>query len=98
MADVPAEMIAQYGAVSEEVAKALANGIRVRTGATIGLGVTGIAGPTGATDSKQVGLVHIAVADAQSNDAMDRTFRGDRNRIREWASQQALDLIRRRLK
>jgi nicotinamide-nucleotide amidase len=98
LADVPAEMIAQYGAVSEEVAKALANGIRVRTGATIGLGVTGIAGPTGATDSKQVGLVHIAVADAQSNDAMDRTFRGDRNRIREWASQQALDLIRRRLK
>jgi nicotinamide-nucleotide amidase len=97
MADVPAELIAQHGAVSSEVAKALAEGIRKRTGATIGLGVTGIAGPTGATEKKPVGLVHIAVADAQTTDAMERTFRGDRQRIREWAAQQALDLLRKRL-
>jgi nicotinamide-nucleotide amidase len=101
-AGVPADLIAKHGAVSAEVAKALAEGIRARTGATIGLGVTGIAGPTGATESKPVGLVHIAVSDAQGTDAqgthaIDRTFRGDRERIREWASQFALDLVRRRL-
>jgi nicotinamide-nucleotide amidase len=96
-AGVPPELIAQHGAVSEEVARALAEGIRQRTGATIGLGITGIAGPTGATESKPVGLVHIAVADAQRTDALERTFRGDRQRIREWAAQQALDLVRRKL-
>jgi nicotinamide-nucleotide amidase len=96
-AGVSADLIAQYGAVSEEVARALANGIRLRTGATIGLGVTGIAGPTGATEGKPVGLVHIAISDPQKTDAMNRTFRGDRQRIREWATQQALDLVRRRL-
>jgi nicotinamide-nucleotide amidase len=97
LAGVSTELLAQHGAVSAEVAKAMAHGIRLRTGATIGLGITGIAGPTGATDSKPVGLVHIAVSDAQGMDAMERTFRGDRQRIREWASQQALDLVRRRL-
>jgi len=96
-AGVPAELIARHGAVSAEVAKALAEGIRQRTGATHGLGVTGIAGPTGATESKPVGLVYIAVSDAQGAAAIDRTFRGDRQRIREWAAQLALDLIRRRL-
>lgn len=96
-AGVPADLIAQHGAVSAEVAKALAHGIRLRTGATIGLGITGVAGPAGGTDTKPVGLVHIAVSDAQKTDTMERTFRGDRRRIREWASQQALDLVRRRL-
>ena len=65
MAGVSEELIAKHGAVSAEVAKALADGIRARTGAVVGLGVTGIAGPTGATESKPVGLVHIAVSDAQ---------------------------------
>jgi nicotinamide-nucleotide amidase len=96
-AGVSPDLIAQHGAVSEEVAKALANGIRIRTGATIGLGITGIAGPTGATETKPVGLVHIAVSDAQKTDTLERTFRGDRQRVREWAAQQALDLVRRRL-
>ena len=96
-AGVPADLIAKYGAVSAEVAKALAEGIRARTGATIGLGVTGIAGPTGATETKPVGLVYVAVSDAQGTSAIDRTFRGDRQRVREWASQFALDLVRRRL-
>jgi nicotinamide-nucleotide amidase len=96
-AGVPPELIAQHGAVSAEVAKALANGIRIRTGATLGVGVTGIAGPTGATGSKPVGLVHIAVSDTQKTESVERTFRGDRNRVREWTTQQALDLIRRRL-
>jgi len=97
LAGVPAELIAQHGAVSAEVAKALAEGIRTRTCATLGVGVTGIAGPAGATETKSVGLVHIAVSDAQGSAAIERNFRGDRNRVREWAAQQTLDLIRRRL-
>jgi nicotinamide-nucleotide amidase len=96
-ADVPPELIAQHGAVSAEVAQALATGIRLRTGATLGLGVTGVAGPTGGTESKPVGLVHIAVSDAEKTESVERTFRGDRARIREFATQQALDLVRRRL-
>jgi len=96
-ANVPPELIARYGAVSEEVAKAMAAGIRLRTGATIGVGVTGIAGPTGGTEGKPVGLVYIAVSDTLKTDCLQRTFRGDRNRVRQWASQQALDLIRHRL-
>jgi len=97
LAGVPVELIGQHGAVSAEVARALAQGIRARTGATVGVGVTGIAGPTGGTESKPVGLVHIAVCDAQGCDTIERTFRGDRQRVREWAAQQALDLVRRRL-
>jgi nicotinamide-nucleotide amidase len=97
LAGVPAELIHEYGAVSVEVAKALAAGIRQRTGATLGLGVTGIAGPTGATETKPVGLVYIAISDGQKTDALERTFRGDRDRVRQWATQQALDMIRRRL-
>jgi nicotinamide-nucleotide amidase len=96
-AGVPADLIAQHGAVSAEVAKALAHGIRLRTGATIGIGVTGVAGPAGATETKPVGLVHIAISDTQKTESLERTFRGDRRRVREWASQQALDLVRRRL-
>jgi nicotinamide-nucleotide amidase len=97
IAGVPAKLIAKEGAVSAEVAKALANGIRLRTGATLGLGVTGIAGPTGGSEEKPVGLVYIALSDAQKNEVVEKNFRGDRDRIREYASQQALDLIRRRL-
>ena len=68
-----------------------------RTGATLGLGVTGIAGPAGGTETKPVGRVYIAVSDAQATDSFERNFRGDRDRVREWASQQALDLVRRKL-
>jgi len=96
-ANVPPELIAQHGAVSAEVVQALAAGIRLRTGATLGVGVTGIAGPTGGIESKPVGRVHIAVSDAQKTESIERTFRGDRTRIRQWTTQQALDLVRRRL-
>ncbi|MGA3161723.1 MAG: competence/damage-inducible protein A [Terracidiphilus sp.] len=97
-AGVPSNLIAECGAVSREVAEALAYGIRRYTGATLGLGVTGIAGPTGGTELKPVGFVHIALSDAQKTESIERTFRGDRQRIREWTTQQALDLIRRRLR
>ncbi len=96
-AGVQPELIEKHGAVSEEVAKAMAAGIRQRTGATLGLAITGIAGPTGGTDAKPVGLVYIAVSDAQRTDVLERTFRGSRTRVREWSAQQALDLVRRRL-
>ncbi len=97
-AGVPPELIAQHGAVSAEVAKALATGIRLRTGATLGLGVTGIAGPTGATEEKPLGLVHIALSSADKVESIEKTFRGDRQRVREWTTTQALDLLRRRLR
>ncbi|MGO9339279.1 MAG: competence/damage-inducible protein A [Terracidiphilus sp.] len=97
-AGVSPEMIAEHGAVSEEVAKALATGIRLRTGATLGLAVTGIAGPTGATEEKPVGLVYLALSSAEKTESIEKNFRGDRNRVREWSTQQALDLLRRRLR
>jgi nicotinamide-nucleotide amidase len=96
-ADVTPELIERYGAVSSEVAAALAEGIRKRTGATLGLGVTGVAGPTGGSDSKPVGRVYIAVSDDQKTDTFERNFRGPRDRVREWTSHWALDLIRRKL-
>ena len=97
-AGVPPELIAEHGAVSAQVAEALARGIRIRTGATLGLGVTGIAGPSGGTDEKPVGLVYIALSDAQKTECHERNIRGDRSRVREFTTQQALDLIRRRLR
>jgi nicotinamide-nucleotide amidase len=97
-AGVPPELIARHGAVSSEVAEALAYGIRRYTGATLGLGVTGIAGPSGATETKPVGLVYIALSDEHKTESIERTFKGDRDRIRQWATQQSLDVIRRRLR
>lgn len=97
LAGVPAELIAVHGAVSAEVTKALAEGIRARTGATLGLAVTGFAGPGGGTESRPVGQVYVALSDGERTEVFDRNFRGDRLRVREWASQMALDLVRRRL-
>jgi nicotinamide-nucleotide amidase len=93
--DVPPAMIESKGAVSSEVALALASGIRHRTGATIGVGITGIAGPTGGTPEKPVGLVHIAIADERGAREHAIRFPGDRERIRLYATQTALDIVRR---
>ena len=97
LADVPQDLIDVYGAVSEPVAKALAEGIRKRCGTTLGLGVTGVAGPTGGTAEKPVGLVFHALAGERGTEVVKRNFPGDRARIRWFASQQALDMVRRRL-
>ena len=97
LAGVPAALIAEHGAVSKEVAVALAEGIRTRCKATFGVGVTGVAGPTGGTEDKPVGLVYHAVADGAKTEVVKRNFPGDRDRIRHWASQQALDMVRRKL-
>ena len=97
LADVPAELIEKHGAVSREVAAALAEGIRKRCGATFGLGITGVAGPTGGTPEKPVGLVFHALASDTGTEVIERRFPGDRKRIRWFASQQALDMVRRKL-
>jgi nicotinamide-nucleotide amidase len=94
-ADVPAALIETRGAVSPEVAQALATGIRLRTGATIGIGITGVAGPSGGTPEKPVGLVHIALSDAAGCKEHAGRYTGDRERIRWFASQTALDMVRR---
>jgi len=96
-ADIPPLMIEAQGAVSREVALALAENIRSICNADIGLGITGIAGPGGGTEEKPVGLVYVAVSDGTRNEVVQRRFPGDRERIRRWASQQALDLVRRML-
>ena len=97
-AGVSPALIDAHGAVSREVAGALAEGIRGKTSATFGLGVTGIAGPGGGSEEKPVGLIYVAVTDGKQTDVVERRFGGDREHIRAWASQQALDLVRRRLK
>ena len=93
--DVPAAIIESKGAVSSEVALALADGIRRRAGATLGIGITGIAGPGGGTPEKPVGLVHIGIADERGPRERSMRFPGDRERIRQYATQAALDFVRR---
>ncbi|HWG59250.1 MAG TPA: competence/damage-inducible protein A [Candidatus Acidoferrales bacterium] len=97
MVGVPPEMIEAKGAVSAEVALALAEGIRRRTGASIGIGITGIAGPGGGTPEKPVGLVHEAMADENGPRAKMFQFTGEREQIRRRATQGALDMLRRYL-
>lgn len=96
-AGVAPELIEKYGAVSRETAHALAEGIRERCDSTFGIGVTGIAGPSGGTAEKPVGLVYIGVSDGKTIDVVERRFTGDRQRIRSYAAQTALDLVRRKL-
>ena len=98
LADVPPILIQQHGAVSREVAASLAEGIRKRCNTSLGVGVTGIAGPGGGTEEKPVGLVFHAVADGNSTDVVERRFPGDRDLIRQWATTQALDMVRRKLR
>jgi nicotinamide-nucleotide amidase len=93
-ADVPAEMIEAKGAVSSEVAVALAEGIRRRVGSTLGVGITGIAGPGGGSDEKPVGTVYVAISHGSGVKDRGTRFPGDRESIRWQASQMALDLVR----
>ncbi len=96
-AGVPADMIERYGAVSREVAAALAEGIRYRCESTFGVGITGVAGPGGGSVEKPVGLVFHAVASDSGTEVIQRNFPGDRKRIRRFASTLALDMIRKKL-
>ena len=94
---VPVEVLDSVGAVSEETALLMAHEVRERFHADYGVSVTGIAGPSGGTPEKPVGLVCMAVADAAGSISQSRRFTGERGWIREWAVQFALDLLRRRL-
>jgi nicotinamide-nucleotide amidase len=93
--DVPAELIEAKGPVSAEVAVALAEGIRRRSGATLGIGVTGVAGPGGGSAEKPVGTAHIALANGATTKERAFRFPGDRERVRFQASQAGLDMVRR---
>lgn len=97
LAGVPEEMIHRHGAVSREVAAALAEGIRYRCESTFGVGITGVAGPAGGSAEKPVGLVFHAVASDSGTEVIQRNFAGDRKRIRRFASTMALDMLRRKL-
>lgn len=94
---VPAALLEEHGAVSEPVARAMAEGVRARLGADLGVATTGISGPSGGSESKPVGLVHLALADAQGTHADHFVFPLDRARHRQLTTQVALDWIRRRL-
>jgi nicotinamide-nucleotide amidase len=95
--DVPHEVLIEHGAVSEEVARAMAEGVRARFGSDWGAGITGIAGPTGGTEEKPLGLVHWAVAGSDGVSAKNHVFLGDRSIVRLWSLNATLDLLRRRL-
>lgn len=97
LADVPPLMIVEHGAVSREVAGALAEGIRKRCKTSLGVGITGVAGPSGGTEAKPVGLVFHAISDGKTTSVVERRFPGDRDLIRQWATTQALDMVRRKL-
>lgn len=95
---VPAEVLESHGAVSREVAEAMAKGARLRLGSDYGLAITGIAGPGGGTEDKPVGTVDVALA-GPDDEVRCRRFRfpGNRARVRRLTTQWALDLLRRAL-
>ncbi|MGZ7032241.1 MAG: nicotinamide-nucleotide amidohydrolase family protein, partial [Thermoanaerobaculia bacterium] len=95
MADVDPELIRQHGEVSQEVAIAMAEGVRRRFNTTYGVGITGIAGPSGGSEAKPVGTVHIAVADAQRHEHRKFYWPGTRSHVKWFSTQSALDLLRR---
>ena len=92
---VPASLIETHGAVSEPVALAMASGVATRAKADIGVGVTGIAGPTGGTKAKPVGTVFVAVTGVGGERVKVFAFRGERDMVKRQASQAALDMLRR---
>ncbi len=94
---VKTAVLREHGAVSAEVAEAMAEGVRQRAGTDFGLSITGIAGPGGGSEEKPVGLVYIALADDAHTKSRKLMIPGDRQLVRWRASQAALDLLRRRL-
>src|ERR1035441_8510431 len=93
---VPEDIIAQFGAVSKETAEAMALGARRRTGSTYALAITGVAGPDSGGEKAPVGTIFVGLADAAGCQVLHRQFLGDRTRIRQFATQMALDMLRRK--
>ena len=89
------ELIEQHGSASPEVCRALAESVRRKMNASLGLAVTGLCGPEGGTEEKPVGLVFIALADEQRSETRKYRFLGDRDRIQHQAAQSALERLRR---
>ncbi|UOY00495.1 competence/damage-inducible protein A [Blastococcus sp. PRF04-17] len=92
--DVPGEVLERHGAVSSEVAAALADGARARFGADIGVGITGVAGPGGGTPEKPVGTVHVCVSGPDGREARHLRLPGDRATVRERSVTMAMHLLR----
>jgi len=90
---VPDSMIKKYGAVSEQVALAMADGIRVKSGVDIGMATTGIAGPTGGTKEKPVGLVYVAISTANKTEVKKFLFSGSRLKNKESTCNVALKIL-----
>ena len=97
MVGVPAEVLEAHGAVSAQVARAMATGCRERTGADIGVSVTGIAGPDGGSSAKPVGLTYVAVADAAGIEVRRFTWTGSRADNKRASAQAALELVLERM-
>ena len=91
--DVPGEVLAAHGAVSAQVARAMAEGARRRFDAAIGVGVTGIAGPGGGSEDKPVGLTYIAVASQDSAEVRRHVWQGDRDANKIASAEAALELL-----
>ncbi len=94
---VPAETLEAHGAVSEETALAMATGVRGLYGADYAVAITGIAGPGGGDDDKPVGLVYLAVADAEGAMCLRQNWPGTREQFKRRVSQYALNLLRKRV-
>jgi len=94
---VPSDLIEKYGAVSSEVAQCMASSIRENAQASYGLSITGIAGPSGGTTEKPVGLVYTALSWENGMESKKNLFLGNRKIIKFQSSQKALDMLRRHL-
>ena len=92
--NIPIETIKSYGAVSKQVAALMAENIRLLAKTDIGIGISGIAGPGGATKKKPAGLVYIALSSKEKNICREFHFLGQREIIKYKAAQSALDMIR----
>jgi PncC family amidohydrolase len=93
LSDVPREVLDAHGAVSAQVARAMADGTRQRLGVDLAVAVTGIAGPDGGSAEKPVGLTYIAVADADGADVRRHLWDGDRSTNKRASAAAALDLV-----
>ena len=93
---IPKEMIKEHGAVSEAIARAMAETVRTKYESDYGVGITGVAGPSGGSDTKPVGTIHIALAGPQEEDIehQHKHFPGDRDRVRLQSTQWALEMLR----
>ena len=97
LVDVPAEVLESHGAVSAQVARAMADGARRRLAVDVAVAVTGVAGPDGGTPAKPVGLTYVAVADAEGDDVRRHVWDSDRTGTKRLSAAAALDLVLARL-